>query len=322
MSTITPPSLVRPGPDTWCEKQSFIGYSPGSRNKYTRRWMDHIGSRPIDDGKPRGAGLDIHTVKHVRSFLDVTEREKWPWLSDVDSGQSSIAPGVQFKEATPKQHLRQHEDAERHEPTKPDELRDDRASCVTSSHGYFESRGLARKDFQAFAAQTYSGYSSLPREKEAAPRYQSLVGEEPLGVADTDKMAENGDGEVATIYSEDKSQTSVSRSQRYISEFGDHIFGKIKHQIENYDAAKLEDCLPELLKAFALKVGQCSSSTRHLEIMYFVHKHRRFWLSSPLFQSSLLTHELPGPLPCPSKIGSKRTRPMDMRILSIGEPTR
>jgi hypothetical protein len=153
---------------------------------------------------------------------------------------------------------------------------------ASSSHGYTEAWSLSRKDAQAVTAQTDSGYASLVREKGAAPRHDHLDTEEALPVADTDAMVEAEDNDIGTVYSDDRSQASVSRTQRYISEFVDHLFGKIKHHIEDYDGGRLADCLPELLRAFALKVGQSSSTRGHLEVMYFVHKHRRYRLPCSL----------------------------------------
>jgi hypothetical protein len=142
----------------------------------------------------------------------------------------------------------------------------------SSSDGPSESWSVSRHGLQPVAAQTDSGYASLPRDKERVLRHDTQDQEE------TTQEETLGDGEASdidTVYSDDRSQASLSRTQRYISEFVDHLYGKIKHLLQVWGEQRIQDCLPELLQAFALKVGQSSSTRGHLEVMYFVHKHRR-----------------------------------------------
>jgi hypothetical protein len=146
-------------------------------------------------------------------------------------------------------------------------------NVASSSHGYTGSGSLPRSTVHAVTAQTDSGYASLAREKEVGPHHSH---QDPVTMAPEEAMGEDKPSDIETIYSDDRSQASLSRTQRYISEFVDHLFGKIKHQAQNCKEARIKDCLPELLQAFALKVGQAPSTRGHLEVMYFVHKHRRY----------------------------------------------
>jgi hypothetical protein len=158
---------------------------------------------------------------------------------------------------------------------------------ASSSHGYPEASYLPRPDVQVITAQTDSGYASLPHEKEARPRREPLDMEVSSSPADTDAMAEVDFSDVGTTYSDDRSQASVTRTQRYISEFVDHLFGKVKHHIVDRNVERLAECLPDLLQGFALKVGQSSATRGHFEVMYFVHKHRRYAVSLVAFFCSL-----------------------------------
>jgi len=158
---------------------------------------------------------------------------------------------------------------------------------ASSSHGYAESWNPSHKDSRTVTGQTDSGYASLSRAK-VGPGHDHLDTE---SMAQEEAVAGDEASDIGTIYSDDRSQASVSRTQRYISEFADHLFGKIKHHVHDCSGGKLEDCLPELLQAFALKLGQSSSTRGDLEIMYFVHKHRRYCVEIRPFKARL-TREL------------------------------
>ncbi|KAB5583566.1 hypothetical protein GE09DRAFT_1079320, partial [Coniochaeta sp. 2T2.1] len=127
--------------------------------------------------------------------------------------------------------------------------------------------------FYPVPAQTDSGYASLPHgEAKQLQQASEHVADSALRQMPVTEEEEAND--VGTIYSDDRSQASVSKTQRYISEFVDHLFGKIKLQMEDGNVDRLVDCLPDLLQAFALKIGQSSATRGHYEVMYFVYKHR------------------------------------------------
>jgi hypothetical protein len=146
----------------------------------------------------------------------------------------------------------------------PLELQPQAYSVPDSSLGYRDN------------APTDSGYASLPRQDkvggadETCGNVQSAQGPSEMAQLDLDSL------DAGTVYSDDKSESSGSRTQRYISEFADHFLGKIRHQMIGDNAARLSSCLPDMLKAFALKFGQTSSTRGHREVMYFVHKNRKY----------------------------------------------
>lgn len=125
-------------------------------------------------------------------------------------------------------------------------------------------------------APTDSGYASLPRQDKVGSadepwgNVQSAEGPSEMAQLDLDSL------DAGTVYSDDKSESSGSRTQRYMSEFVDHFLGKVRHQLIGDNAQRLSSCLPDMLKAFALKFGQTSSTRGHREVMYFVHKNRKY----------------------------------------------
>lgn len=187
-----------------------------------------------------------------------------------------------------------------------------------SIFGHPEPDGdVSHRNAYVATAQTDSGYASHTHEREPRLRGDDLDRKESPQLADTSASAEDDETDVGTIYSDDRSQASVSRTQCYIAEFVDHLFGKIRHMMEDCSIGRLVECLPELLQAFALKVGQSASTRGHFEVMYFVHKHRRYVASRAFPLSNLTEMCVVGQLLCPSRIASGKTSPMASPRLRI-----
>ncbi|RYP32296.1 hypothetical protein DL767_005271 [Monosporascus sp. MG133] len=80
--------------------------------------------------------------------------------------------------------------------------------------------------------------------------------------------------DVGTIYS-DASSLPALAEEGYISELADDLFKRIcSGQSDGQIIERISEILPELLKAFALKVGHNALSQMHRDVMFFVHKHR------------------------------------------------
>ena len=86
-----------------------------------------------------------------------------------------------------------------------------------------------------------------------------------------------------TVY--DPSETSTRgplRDEHYLSELAGELFGVIRsHKLDSKTSRNIVEQLPELLRAFALKVGHRAQSPMHRDISYFVYK-RRWWVSTQL----------------------------------------
>jgi hypothetical protein len=76
----------------------------------------------------------------------------------------------------------------------------------------------------------------------------------------------------ATIYS---AESSVD-IKNYVADLTSDLFSKVQFKDFNSQTMDriLED-LPDLLKAFALKIGHNTDDPKHRDVMYFVYKHSR-----------------------------------------------
>lgn len=78
-----------------------------------------------------------------------------------------------------------------------------------------------------------------------------------------------------TVYS-DASSLPALEKENYISELADDLFSKVRsEQADGQTVERISGILPELLKAFALKVGHNAPTQMHRDVMFFIHKNRR-----------------------------------------------
>ena len=107
-----------------------------------------------------------------------------------------------------------------------------------------------------------------------------LLGPRPELVSEKISSAKHGacDGSVdydaETTYS---AATAISRvdTRRYMAELSNEIIKKLGQDVDLRNLANACDVLPELIKAFCIKIGLESSSQTNRDIMYFIHKHHR-----------------------------------------------
>lgn len=75
----------------------------------------------------------------------------------------------------------------------------------------------------------------------------------------------------------DGSDLPASRDERYISDLAADLFEAVKpHHSDVETLERLSEQLPALLRTFAVKVGHQAQTQTHLDVSYFVQKHRRF----------------------------------------------
>ncbi|KAK6501959.1 hypothetical protein TWF481_009777 [Arthrobotrys musiformis] len=80
--------------------------------------------------------------------------------------------------------------------------------------------------------------------------------------------------DVKTVYS-NTSSTSTMLKDCYISELANALFSEVQaNQPDSIALEKICLALPDLLKAFALKIGYNAPSQMHRDVMVFVHKNR------------------------------------------------
>jgi hypothetical protein len=85
-----------------------------------------------------------------------------------------------------------------------------------------------------------------------------------------------------TVYlGSEYSSLSVRRNDLYISKLAVDLWEIVKaYQSDREALARISELLPDLLKAFALKLGHKAeskaNSQMHRDVSYFVHKYRRY----------------------------------------------
>ncbi|KUJ16939.1 uncharacterized protein LY89DRAFT_733938 [Mollisia scopiformis] len=144
---------------------------------------------------------------------------------------------------------------------------------IVYSAGNTVSRPSAQQDETALEdiPLTDSGYASAPNRNNTS---NLQLMEQPRS---SQKNKSTGtinktDGEDSkTIYS---AGSTVARplAQQYIADLCSNIFGKLGKQFDSQIWSTISSALPELMKAFAIKIGYDSSTPVNQEIMYFIHK--------------------------------------------------
>ncbi|KAH8172227.1 Pfs domain protein [Sarocladium implicatum] len=117
---------------------------------------------------------------------------------------------------------------------------------------------------------TDSGYASLKRTMDKMRNMNT----DP-GAVDVDQAAiAPGFGDAATEYTDADSVGTLKR-ELYISDFAEDLFAKILDlHPEPEDVERISELLPDLLKAFALKLGFHAPTPVYGDVVYFVHKYR------------------------------------------------
>jgi hypothetical protein len=98
--------------------------------------------------------------------------------------------------------------------------------------------------------------------------------------------------DIRTVYSYATSLPALKK-ESYISELADNLFSNVRsEQPDGQTMERISGILPELLKAFAFKVGHNAPTQMHRDIMVFVHKYRRWVLPSQAVTEFHLHHSL------------------------------
>lgn len=123
-----------------------------------------------------------------------------------------------------------------------------------------------------FPAPSDSGYGSTSHPRLESSIVQAVThsnhpekGEEPQLVTSRGSR---------TVYS---SAESIQGSElaRYVTEFAEELSGMFPTSLPSAELSHLESTLPNLLKAFAIKLGFCDTSPIAKTLMYLVHRYRQ-----------------------------------------------
>lgn len=77
------------------------------------------------------------------------------------------------------------------------------------------------------------------------------------------------------------------RYEPYFSQLVDSLVEDLGDNVKNDDIDYVVQSLPTLLKAFALRFAQNSSSKQELYVVVFIHKFRA-WVNTPSAQQNVL----------------------------------
>ncbi|KAF3905765.1 hypothetical protein AA313_de0203376 [Arthrobotrys entomopaga] len=149
---------------------------------------------------------------------------------------------------------------------------------ISAAMAMAPASSLHKTSYMEGPAATDSGYASLRCDKKANDETQyngAQTNERPSTSKNpiaADDFLESDDTQ--TVYSNASSLATTTKGL-YISELADALFQAVcteEPDIKTLD--RVSGALPELLKAFALKVGYNAPSQMHRDVMYFVHKNR------------------------------------------------
>jgi len=149
-------------------------------------------------------------------------------------------------------------------------------------------------DEQVNSAPTDSGYASMAHGKSVPVFDTSQIGidviAKGLSLPDTNPAVEfehSIDQEqvipkfglytAPTTYSASETSTlPLPRDEKYISQLALDLFSSVKsYESDRTTLERISGKLPDLLRAFALKIGHKAQNPMHQDVSFFVHKHRR-----------------------------------------------
>ncbi|CAH0047215.1 unnamed protein product [Clonostachys solani] len=151
----------------------------------------------------------------------------------------------------------------------------DYGASASADIGQARHGDLAR----AIEAATDSGYGS----QLATGSQKGLIESHAV---DAQYETDAGFDGTATEYS-DTSSVATWKKESYIEEFVDDLVARVRElQPDEETLDRISALLPDLLKAFALRVGYNAPSRMHRDVMYFIHKYRGM-ISSNFKEKSL-----------------------------------
>jgi hypothetical protein len=159
-----------------------------------------------------------------------------------------------------------------------------------------QSRMMQPHLLTQLAAHTDSGYASTvhgnftKKSDDLITRSDPAIGVVALDVKDDAEFKKTRGSHIVnernlkfveeedarTIYSEALSLLG-SASGGYITEFANDLYNKVHSDEANQETKqKVIDILPDLLRNFALKLGHEKQDKKYLEVMFFIHKFRKY----------------------------------------------
>jgi len=177
-------------------------------------------------------------------------RERTQWL---DFGETAVSSSWHdFSCENSRSDLGQHEGPTAG-PDEPD-------TCAMLSTSQLGERNVGKQDEMVFAD---SGYGSAPKLKI------------PLILGGTHHLSEGVDIEDSQTSYSTATTVATAYAKRYVTDLVQDIYTRLGDIVPNQDPSIQFGSVPELVKAFAVRLAHDSSLLENREIMYFVHKRHQ-----------------------------------------------
>jgi hypothetical protein len=241
-------------------------------------------------------GLTFRTEDSRRKFSEISRGMWKEWhtqtrAAERQPGYTPVAPRVQHTpQVTAESSKREYDEGilvdlkkRQHFPTEPKETsigqqRHENVIEVAEVEPVSDS-GYASATHHKVAFVQNVPQADLGKHSEVIIPLPS-VGEEDAGgtskdYADTPDANEFDLGDSRTAYSEESS-SSDGKNEPYEFELAAILFKEARsEQCDSRTLDRISGILPELLEAFALKLGCNASTQMHRDVMVWVHRHRK-----------------------------------------------
>jgi hypothetical protein len=118
---------------------------------------------------------------------------------------------------------------------------------------------------------TDSGYASGPLPRySASKRSEEVI--QPVEDMSREKYVGIDEEDCRTTYSA-ATTLATTDAQKYVDELSQDIHGKLRAELNPGNWPMLSMVLPDLVRAFSIRIAYESSSQVNRDIMYFIHKH-------------------------------------------------
>lgn len=168
--------------------------------------------------------------------------------------------------------INQASEYDRESTGQPDVWQRSWAGTIPTSHSSY----ACRTQGESWPTHSSSGQDLevITEDTECTYEDSAFVGSEER--TDKQGMRDSGLYRAETRYSVSETSTLPPRDERFIDELAADLFGTVKSYESNRETLeRISEVLPDLLRAFALKLGHKAQTPTHRDVSYFVHKYRR-----------------------------------------------
>jgi serine/threonine protein kinase len=146
-----------------------------------------------------------------------------------------------------------------------------------------------------YSTQTYSSAERYLKSMSEQP-FEASVRERTPTPTDREHIQKLGLYTTETVYSASETSTlPAPRDKSYITDLAVDLFSIVQScEADKNSLTRISELLPDLLRAFALKLGRNAQTSMHRDVSFFVHKYRRRIQSS--FEDMIPLEEASSPV--------------------------